>query len=114
MESAIPRISDSLMLQPNVFQLFQPIGGVRATLFSRACAEGVMNVTATPPSRTSPAVSAVAMYRHQIGGFIVLLRRSVATSHVGEPVAGSHVGQPCRVGAVGSAGAGPGRRDGGA
>jgi hypothetical protein len=31
MASAICRIRVSLMLHPNVFQVFQPIGGVRAT-----------------------------------------------------------------------------------
>ena len=36
--SAIWRISVSLMLQPKVFQVFQPIGGVRATPLSSACA----------------------------------------------------------------------------
>ena len=36
--SAIWRISVSLMLQPKVFQVFQPIGGVRATPLSSAWA----------------------------------------------------------------------------
>ena len=31
MASAVSRISASLMLQPKVFQLFQPIGGVCAS-----------------------------------------------------------------------------------
>src|SRR5437016_6301453 len=32
MESAAPRISSSLTLHPNLFQVFQPMGGVRARL----------------------------------------------------------------------------------
>jgi len=32
MESAAPRINSSLTLQPNLFQVFQPMGGVRARL----------------------------------------------------------------------------------
>src|SRR6185503_5075313 len=58
MASAICRISDSLMLQPNVFQLFHPIGGVRATPFSRACAAPGASVAA-PGSRSSAAASMV-------------------------------------------------------
>src|SRR3954454_14365180 len=38
MMSALCRISCSLMLQPNAFQVFQPRAGVRARPFSRACA----------------------------------------------------------------------------
>src|SRR5690348_9160650 len=57
MLSAAPRISDSLMLQKKVFQLFQPIGGVRPTPLSRACA-GVAEATiAVPDSSSRPAAS---------------------------------------------------------
>ena len=53
--SAICRISVSLMLQPNVFQVFQPIGGVRATPFSSACALGALMPNTTAGSRTPTA-----------------------------------------------------------
>ena len=41
MESAAPRISSSLTLQANLFQVFQPMGGVRARLAEDldSCAE---------------------------------------------------------------------------
>src|SRR3954471_9594167 len=54
MVSAICLISDSLMLQPKVFQLFQPMGGVRATPLSRALACSSRAIK--PPIRT-PAAS---------------------------------------------------------
>src|SRR4051794_11370268 len=59
MASAICRISVSLMLQPKVFQLFQPIGGVRATPFSSACAAGAEATLRAPEISNSPATSAV-------------------------------------------------------
>nr|BFE70113.1 hypothetical protein GCM10020092_034140 [Actinoplanes digitatis] len=60
MLSAMPRINDSLMLQKNVFQLFHPIGGVRPTPFSRACAgEAAVETNAVPDSSRSPAASMV-------------------------------------------------------
>ena len=57
--SAIRRISVSLMLQPNVFQLFQPIGGVRATPLSSACAAGAPRTARLPDSRSTPEAMAV-------------------------------------------------------
>ena len=58
--SAICRISVSLMLQPNVFQLFQPIGGVRATPFSSAWALGASRVVTVPVTSGNAAASAIA------------------------------------------------------
>src|SRR5215212_3853891 len=56
--SACCRISVSLMLQPNVFQEFQPMGGVRATPLSRACA-AVPGRLAPTDARSRPAARAV-------------------------------------------------------
>src|SRR5882762_2969423 len=51
MESAAPRISSSLTLQANLFQVFQPMGGVRARL-----AEGLESW-----AEASTAVNAMAI-----------------------------------------------------
>ena len=59
--SAICRISVSLMLQPKVFQVFQPIGGVRATPLSSACASDVDSPTAMYEVR----IPAAAMASHR-------------------------------------------------
>src|SRR5688500_16895989 len=54
--SAICRTRVSLILHPNVFQLFHPIGGVRATPFSSAapCRSWATNTVAarTPAAKT--------------------------------------------------------------
>src|SRR5688572_23233849 len=47
--SAICRISVSLMLQPKVFHVFQPIGGVLATPLFKACAGEADRSAATIP-----------------------------------------------------------------
>ena len=46
MASAVSRISFSLTSQPNLFQLFQPIGGVRASIV-RACASTPARICST-------------------------------------------------------------------
>src|SRR6478672_7750269 len=54
MASAMPLIMSSLTLQPNLFQLFQPIGGVRASPLSQARASGTL-VATSPSSRQQAA-----------------------------------------------------------
>src|SRR5690348_5704068 len=44
-ESTAPLISVSLTLQPNLFQVFQPIGGVAASWFWAKCVEEISKRT---------------------------------------------------------------------
>ncbi|WP_370444708.1 hypothetical protein [Amycolatopsis sp. CA-128772] len=60
--SAICLINASLMLQPNVFHEFHPIGGVRATPFSNASAEDVCS-TVVIADISTPAANSVAALR---------------------------------------------------
>ncbi|MFB9684529.1 hypothetical protein [Amycolatopsis plumensis] len=60
--SAICLINDSLMLQPNVFHEFHPIGGVRATPLSNASADDVCSTVVIADSST-PAANSVAARR---------------------------------------------------
>src|SRR4051794_31451761 len=68
--SAICLISVSLMLQPKVFQEFQPSGGVRATPLSSARA-GPACSTTTPPAATSSAAHAADRTRHRTECFML-------------------------------------------
>src|SRR5690242_12575745 len=70
MASAICRINVSLILHPNVFQLFHPIGGVRATPFSRAWAEGVDRAKAAPAANSEPIVNPAATSRRRVQEFM--------------------------------------------
>ncbi len=63
--SAICRIRVSLMLQPKVFQVFQPIGGVSATPLSSAWvgvaeSSAATEVSITVTTITTPAADALA------------------------------------------------------
>src|SRR3954451_15966806 len=78
--SAICRIRVSLMLQPNVVQLFQPIGGVRATPLSRACAAGLPR-TAVAPDRSSTPAAMVAF--QGFTGYRLILRQQVLSGLAG-------------------------------
>ncbi|WP_374194507.1 hypothetical protein [Amycolatopsis sp. MtRt-6] len=60
--SVICLINASLMLQPNVFQEFHPIGGVRATPFSNASADDVCS-TVVIADISTPAANSVAARR---------------------------------------------------
>jgi hypothetical protein len=61
--SAICLINASLMLQPNVFHEFHPIGGVRATPFSNASADDVCSTAVIADSSSTPAANSVAALR---------------------------------------------------
>src|SRR5437773_9281589 len=53
MESTMPRMRVSLTLQPKLFQLFQPMGGVRARpLFSARAGSGAGRIVSTKPKST--------------------------------------------------------------
>jgi hypothetical protein len=62
----------SLMLQPNVFQVFQPIGGVRATPFSSALA-GHCTAIRPPASNNASPARAAAAARYRVEPLIGLL-----------------------------------------
>src|ERR1017187_1024927 len=57
MASAMLRIVTSSIAQPKLFQLFQPIGGVRARLLVRAWLVGAaISPNATSTTRTAPGI----------------------------------------------------------
>src|SRR5215471_19175377 len=76
MASAMPLISVSLMLQPNLFQLFQPMGGLALGVTGVDAAAGT--APRATPSRTVAAVVTTATRR-------AASRRRTARLGLGDP-----------------------------
>src|SRR5260370_7241288 len=70
MASAADLTRSSVTLQPKRFQLFQPMGGVRARPFSRACAGGTQN---TDPKKSESARQCVFFMRASSENFRLVL-----------------------------------------
>src|SRR5512145_1730269 len=103
MASAICRISVSLMLQPNVFQVFQPIGGVLATPLFSAWAGAAERTMATDPStnvrtNTTPIASDRVVRRGMLTGTALIVPPCIA---LGGPSAPADQGRCAGPGSVG-------------
>src|SRR5205809_7472561 len=75
MASAVSLISCSLTLQPKWFQLFQPMGGVRARPLSRSAREARPGPGVTTGATSSAASSGVA--RRECTETLLLVSRHV-------------------------------------